>query len=85
MLRRTRRVNRLTNAFSKKALPHLHMVCLYTVWYNFLRMHKMLQRSPTMAAGLSTTLWSIEDVVALIHARAEAPKGRGPYKPRQPK
>jgi hypothetical protein len=33
-----------------------------------------------MAAGLSQTLWSMEDVVALIYARAEAPKPRGPYK-----
>ena len=80
-----RRFTRLTNAFSKKALPHLHMVCLYTVWYNFVRMHKTLRCSPAMQAGISKTLWSMEDVVALIDARAEAPKARGPYKPRTPK
>jgi len=38
-----------------------------------------------MAAGISKMLWSMEDVVALIDARAEAPKPRGPYKPRAPK
>ena len=27
-----RRFTRLTNAFSKKAEPHYHMVCLYTGW-----------------------------------------------------
>jgi hypothetical protein len=27
----------------------------------------------------------MEDIVALIDAREEAPKARGPYKPRQPK
>ena len=80
-----RRFTRLTNAFSKKGVPHLHMVCLYTVWYNFVRMHKTLRCSPAMAAGISQTLWSMEDVVALIDARAEAPKARGPYKPRPAK
>ncbi len=37
-----------------------------------------------MAAGLSATLWSMEDVVSLIDARVEAPKARGLYKPRAP-
>ena len=75
-----RRFTRLTNAFSKKAVPHLHMVCLYTVWYNFVRMHKTLRCSPAMAAGLSKTLWSMEDIVALIDARAAAPKRPKAYK-----
>jgi hypothetical protein len=61
------------------------MVALYTTWYNFVRQHKTLRCSPAMAAGLSKTLWSMADVVALIDARAEAPKARGPYKPRAPK
>ena len=73
-----RRFTRLTNAFSKKGLPHYHMVALYTVWYNFVRIHKSLRVSPAMAAGISDRLWSMEDVVALIDA-AEAPKPRGPY------
>ena len=80
-----RRFTRLTNAFSKKAENHAHMVALYTTWYNFVRQHKTLRCSPAMAAGLSKTLWSMTDVVALIDAQAEAPKSRAPYKPRQPK
>ncbi len=80
-----RHFTRLTNAFSKKAENHAYMVALYTTWYNFVRQHKTLRCSPAMAAGLSTTLWSMADVVALIDARAEAPKARGPYKPRAPK
>lgn len=75
-----RRFTRLTNAFSKKAENHAHMVALYTTWYNFVRQHKTLWCSPAMAAGLSATLWSMEDVVKLIDAQAEAPKGRGPYR-----
>jgi IS1 family transposase len=79
-----RRFTRLTNAFSKKALPHLHMVCLYTVWYNFVRMHKTLRCSPAMAAGLSKTLWSMEDVIALIDARAAKPNRPTVYKKSAP-
>ena len=55
------------------------MVALNAVWYNFVRNHKTLKVSPAMAAGISPTLWSMEDVVALIDARARAPKPRGPY------
>ncbi len=80
-----RRFTRLTNAFSKKAENHAHMVALYTCWYNFIRQHKTLRVAPAMAAGLSDKLWGMENVVALIDARAEAPKARGAYKPRVPK
>jgi IS1 family transposase len=77
-----RRYTRLTNAFSKKLENHMHMVALYTVWYNFVRLHKTLRTSPAMAAGVSDRLWAMEDIATLIEARAEAPK-RGPYKKRQ--
>ncbi len=75
-----RRFTRLTNAFSKKAEAHYHMVCLYTVFHNFVRIHKTLKCSPAMAAGLSKTLWSMDDIVKLIDAAAEPSKPRGPYK-----
>ena len=77
-----RRFTRLTNAFSKKAENHAHMVALYTTWYNFVRIHKTLRVAPAMAAGLSDRLWSMEDVVALIDAREATPAKRGPYKKR---
>ena len=48
-------------------------------------MHKTLKCSPATAAGISKTLWGMEDVMALIDARAEKPKARGAYKPRSPK
>jgi IS1 family transposase len=75
-----RRFTRLTNAFSKKFMSHVHMVALYTVWYNWVRIHKSLRVTPAMAAGLTGSLMSMEDVVALIDAREGAPKKRGPYK-----
>jgi hypothetical protein len=37
------------------------------------------------AVKLSDRLFSVEDIVALIDARAGPPKKRGPYKPRRPK
>ena len=80
-----RRFTRLTNAFSKKAENHTHPLALYCTFYNFVRQHKTLRCSPAMAAGLSNTLWSMEDVVALIDAQAEPAKVRGPYKPRAAK
>ena len=77
-----RRFTRLTNAFSKKAANHVHMVALYTVFYNFVRLHKTVKCSPAMAAGITGKLWNMEDVVALIDAKAEAPKKRKGYGPR---
>lgn len=78
-----RRFTRLTNGFSKKFENHMHMVALYTVWYNFVKQHKSLKGlSPAMAAGVSERLWSMADIAELVDAAA--PKGgtRGSYKKR---
>ncbi len=76
-----RRFTRLTNAFSKKLENHIAMVALYTVWYNFVKQHKSLQGiTPAMAAGISKTLWSMEDIVALVDTTAAKPGPRGSYK-----
>ncbi len=77
-----RRFTRLTNGFSKKVENHMHMVALYTTWYNFARMHKTLKCSPAMAAKVSATLWTMEDVVTLIDARAAKPVRPTVYKQR---
>ncbi len=34
--------------------------------YNFYRIHTTLRASPAMAAHVSQTLWSMEDVVSMI-------------------
>jgi IS1 family transposase len=76
-----RRFTRLTNAFSKKFENHMHMVALYTVWYNYVKQHKSLKGlSPAMAAGLSSTLWSMTDLAEMIDAVQPKPGKRGPYK-----
>jgi IS1 family transposase len=61
-----RRFTRLTNAFSKKAENHAHAVALHFMAYNFVRIHKTLECSPAMAAGISDRLWDIVDVVRVV-------------------
>jgi IS1 family transposase len=76
-----RRFTRLTNVFSKKFENHMHMVALYTVWYNYVKQHKSLKGlSPAMAAGVSNTLWSMTDLAEMINATLAKPGPRGPYK-----
>jgi hypothetical protein len=75
-----RRFTRLTNAFSKKIDMHIHALSLYFVFYNFVRAHKARKLSPAMAAGVPDRLWPMEDIVALVDARAPKPGRRGPYR-----
>jgi IS1 family transposase len=76
----TRRFTSLTNALSKKFERHVHMVALYTAWYNWIRIHKTLRVTPAMAAGLTGKLMAFEDIVALMDARAEKPNRPVTYK-----
>ena len=61
-----RRFTRLTNGFSKKLENLGHAVALHFMHYNFVRRHTTLKMSPAMAAGVSTKLWAIQDIVDLI-------------------
>jgi len=63
-----RRFTRLTNAFSKKVENHAHAVALHFTYYNFVRIHKTLNVSPAMQAGLSKTLWNVEDLARLAES-----------------
>ena len=74
-----RRFTRLTNAFSKKFENHAHMVAIYAVWYNWIRIHKSLRVTPAMASGLSETIMDWSDFVEMMDADQPAKK-RGPYK-----
>ncbi|MDX2236021.1 MAG: helix-turn-helix domain-containing protein [Hyphomonadaceae bacterium] len=77
-----RRFTRLTNAHSKKYANHLYALALFFMHYNFVRQHKAHKLSPAMAAGIADRLWSVEDIVTAIDARAAPAKKRGPYKKR---
>lgn len=75
-----RRFTRLTNAFSKKFESHVHMIALYTVFYNWTRIHKTLRVAPAMAAGLTDKLLSFEDICDLMDAAAPKPGRPVTYK-----
>lgn len=68
MRQHMRRFTRLTAAHSKKVENHVHMVALYTVWYNWVRINSAVKMAPAMACGLSDRLWEMDDLVKLVEA-----------------
>jgi IS1 family transposase len=60
-----RRFTRLTAGHSKKFENHCHHLAIYFLFYNFARIHSTVRMSPAMAAGITTKLWEIEDIVRL--------------------
>ena len=61
-----RRFTRLTNAFSKKVENHAAAVALWFMYYNFCRVHRTLRVTPAMEAGISTHVWTIEELCGLL-------------------
>jgi hypothetical protein len=62
-----RRFTRLTDGFSRKLANHCHMIALYTVWHNFVKMHRT----------------SMTELVALVDAfDAAQPRKRPGRKPK---
>jgi hypothetical protein len=64
----SRRMTRLTNAFSKEMENHAHAMALHFMYYNFVRIHQTLRTTPAMAAGVTKRLWEITDVVDVLEA-----------------
>ena len=44
------------------------MVALYTVFYNWTKVHKTLRVTPAMEAGLTGRVWDTAEIVGLIDA-----------------
>ena len=61
-----RKFTRLTNGFSKKIENHSHAIALHFMYYNFVRIHKTLQVTPAIEAGITKKLWNVEDLVKLL-------------------
>ena len=64
----SRRMTRLTNAFSKKIENHRHALALHFLYYNFVRIHQTLKVTPAMAAGVTNRLWEMSDVISVVEA-----------------
>jgi len=58
-----RRLTRLTNGFSKKYENLKAALYLHFAYYNFIRIHQSLRVTPAMKAGITTRLWSFEDLL----------------------
>jgi len=52
---------------------HDKLRALYTVWYDFVKMHKTLKMSPRSRPGVSDKLRSMDDLVTLVDAHDAAP------------
>jgi hypothetical protein len=71
-------LHRIAQRFSKKVQNHEAMVAIYAVHYTFARIHKTLRITPSMAAGLSDHVWSLEEIVMMADSYAPQPPKRGP-------
>jgi hypothetical protein len=61
-----RRFTLLTNAFRKKLENHMHAISLHFMHYNFGRIHKALDVTPAIEAGIADHVWKMEEILALI-------------------
>jgi len=58
-----RRMTRLTNAFSKKLRNHRAATALHFAHYNLVRRHQTTRITPAMAAGVTSEMWSMEQLL----------------------
>ena len=75
-----RRFTRLTNGFSKKVENHAHAIAIHYMHYNFCRIHKTLRVTPAMEAGLSSHVWEIEELAALVEVEEQKSISSGAMK-----
>jgi len=50
----------------EKAENHAHMMSIYFMPYNFVRIRQTLKVTPAMAAGVTSKLWEMSDMVAVL-------------------
>jgi len=61
-----RRYTRLSNGFSRKIENHEAAVALNYFVDNFIKIHRTLRMTPAMAAGVTTRLWEVSNLVTLL-------------------
>ena len=53
------------------------------MYYNFVKLHFKIKVTPAMAVGVSSELWEIGDIVALVEAEEDKiDRKRGAYRKR---
>jgi hypothetical protein len=52
--------------FLARVENHAYAVALHAMYYNFVRVHQTLRVTPAMAAGVTTRLWEMTDIVLLL-------------------
>ena len=60
-----RRFTRLTNAFSKSLRNLKDALALHFAHYKFVRIHGSLRMTPTMAAGVTDRVWSLNELLTI--------------------
>jgi hypothetical protein len=61
-----RRYTRLSDGSSRKIENHMAAVAINYFAYNFIKIHTTLRVTPAMAAGVSTRLMDVMDLVNLL-------------------
>ena len=59
-----KRMCRKTIAFSKKLRNLKAAIALHFAFYNFCRIHRSIQVTPAMEAGLENRVWDLEKLLA---------------------
>jgi len=68
----TRRLTRLTNAFSKKLVNLEAAIAIFMAYYNFCRVHQTLRVTPAMEAGLTNHAWTLHELLTIPAATVAA-------------
>ena len=58
-----------------RTATHDHIMGIYFVRYNFVRIHQTLKVTPAMAAGVTKKLWEMSDMVKVLEDWEAAYKG----------
>lgn len=56
----------LASTFSKKMESHCYALAVHFVYYNFAKIHKTLNITPAMAAGLCKRVFTIEEIAGFV-------------------
>jgi hypothetical protein len=62
-----RRMNRLTNGFSKKLDNLKAAIALHFAYYNYVRVHQTLRITPAMAANLTDHVWALDELLSAVN------------------